>query len=295
MKHVFLIVAVVLVAGLFLFKLGWLERGPSLTRIVPERAAPGSLITLEGDRLGGDPERTLVMFNGVAAETEKVSENAVQVRVPATAHSGLVSALVGDAASNTLFFAVANTPGDETGMPTQARTPRQQMPPGMPPSEMGSSPSMEGGAHEFYDPATARDAIDFELIDKDGKRVKLSDYKGKTLALNFWATWCKPCLDEVPSLERLTKRSGALDVTVLAVSVDKGFDEIEKALPNTNLNILLDPKMEIAHRYGTTKFPETWVISPQGKIVARFIGARNWDSPLFERFFQMVTSGKGMP
>ena len=156
--------------------------------------------------------------------------------------------------------------------------------------------AMMGGqmtAHVFYPKKERQRAKPFELKDPKGTLRKLEDYKGKVLVLNFWATWCPPCMEEVPSLERLTQSAEGQkdDLVVLAVSVDKSAADIEKALPNLKLNVALDPEGTVAEQYGTTKFPETYIIDRQGEIVAKFIGARNWDSPVFQNYLRMIIAG----
>lgn len=299
MKQVFVIIAVVSIILMVLVQHGLFKNSVNLDAIVPSVAGPGEEIILQGKGLEKAPDRTVVFFNDLSAEPKQVMKGAIRVLVPAEARSGLVSVVVGEEATEARFFEVRGgrsaMPPGHAGMMKAAENPKQQLPPGESEAAGPRTGGAMASAHEFYTPDKARDLIDFELNDESGKKVRLSDYKGKVIALNFWATWCKPCLEEIPSLERLTKRSGAMRLVIIAVSVDKSFGEIKKALPDIGLNVLLDPKSEIANKYGTFKFPETWVIDKKGRIVARFIGARNWDSPMFENFFSILQKGGALP
>lgn len=135
---------------------------------------------------------------------------------------------------------------------------------------------------------TNRTAPDFALTDMHGREVRLSSLRGKTVILNFWTKTCRPCLEEMPSLAELTRiLAPRKDVVVLAVSTDEGPDSVKDTLralvgpEEPPFQVLFDPEQKtVADKYGTTMFPETWVIDPRGVIRARFDGARNWSSPL---------------
>lgn len=288
MKQVFSVIAVTLIILLVVVKMGIFSKTASLTAITPDNAATGDIITLTGIGLDTNPSRTLVFFNNLSVPPIKVVSNGIQVQVPEGANSGLVYVVVGDEKTNEKFFKIKGSPSMPPGHPMVG----QNNSTGMNSKNQDISGEM---AHEFYDPDTAKDFIDFELPDENGKKVKLSDYKGEVILLHFWATWCKPCMQEVPSLERLTGRSDSMGLKVIAVSVDNSFEDIKNTLPDVKLNILLDPERKVATEYGTSKFPETWVIDKKGKIVARFIGSRNWDSPTFVRFFSILLDNKTVP
>lgn len=136
--------------------------------------------------------------------------------------------------------------------------------------------------------AQNRIAPDFELSDLEGRKVKLSDYRGKTVILNFWTKTCAPCLEEMPSIANLAKLvEGRKDVAVLTVSTDEGPDAVRDTLrailrvDTPPFPVLFDPGAEVvADAYGTKLYPETWVIDKKGVIRARFDGARDWSSTL---------------
>lgn len=129
-----------------------------------------------------------------------------------------------------------------------------------------------------------RVAPDATFYDHDGKPVRLSDYHGKIVLLNFWATWCGPCIEEAPSLDALAARlrNDLPDVVVLAPALDdEGFPAIDpfvEKLRLSNLTVVHDKKKD-AFKFGTRKLPETWLISREGEIIERFVGALDWSRP----------------
>ncbi len=120
------------------------------------------------------------------------------------------------------------------------------------------------------------EAPDFELADKKGNKVKLSSLRGKPVLLNFWATWCAPCVEEMPSIENLAKRVGD-GLQVVTVSVDEDWEAVDKFFPKgTSLRVLLDASKEVPKRYGSDKYPETFLIDSTGKITQLFYQVK-WD------------------
>jgi peroxiredoxin len=123
-------------------------------------------------------------------------------------------------------------------------------------------------------------APDFTVRDGD-RAVTLSQLKGQVVVLNFWATWCPPCIEEMPSLVQMQQRMKARGVTVLAVSVDVDQSNYERFLREHNVNLLSvrDGNNESNALYGTFKFPETYVIDRSGVVRRKFIGAVDWTEP----------------
>ena len=121
-------------------------------------------------------------------------------------------------------------------------------------------------------------APDFTVQDAD-RKVTLHDLRGKVVVLNFWATWCPPCVEEMPSLVKL--QSNLKDrVVVLAVSVDEDERSYRAFLKKNNVDLLTvrDPQQKSNELYGTFKFPETYVIDRQGVVQRKFIGPVDWTS-----------------
>ena len=122
-------------------------------------------------------------------------------------------------------------------------------------------------------------APDFDLADSSGKQWSLHALRGRPVLVSFWATWCPPCVEEMPSLEALARRLGE-GATVLAVSVDENWDAIRRFFPGgTPLTVLLDPTRQAPARFGTSKFPESFLIAPNGQVRHAFINQRDWSLP----------------
>lgn len=122
-------------------------------------------------------------------------------------------------------------------------------------------------------------ARDFTVKDAD-RTVSLHDYRGKIVLLNFWASWCAPCVEEIPSLVQLQKMMGP-KVEVVAVSIDEDANAYHKFLREHNVDLLTvrDPQQRTSTMYGTTGWPETFVIDRSGVIRRKFVGPVDWTSP----------------
>ena len=121
-------------------------------------------------------------------------------------------------------------------------------------------------------------APDFSLPSLGGKKVSLSEFKGKAVFINFWATWCPPCKDEMPSMERVYREQKANGFEILAVSIDKGTKEVEAFRKEHGLSfpILLDPDMLVAAIYELAFVPTTYLIDRSGNVVHRETQYRDW-------------------
>jgi peroxiredoxin len=118
-----------------------------------------------------------------------------------------------------------------------------------------------------------------------GAPVALEALRDRVVLVNFWATWCKPCEDEMPAMERLYRRLRPEGFELLAVSVDDGDAEVAAFRERLGLSfaILRDPDRRVATRYQSLRFPESFLVGRDGTIAARFIGPREWDAPEYER------------
>jgi peroxiredoxin len=111
--------------------------------------------------------------------------------------------------------------------------------------------------------------------------VTLSQFRGQVVVLNFWATWCLPCVQELPSLVEMQRRMKAKGVTVIAVSVDVDENAFRHYVKDHNVNLLTvrDGSGKINALYGTFKFPETYIIDRKGVLQRKFLGAVDWTDP----------------
>jgi cytochrome c biogenesis protein CcmG/thiol:disulfide interchange protein DsbE len=138
-----------------------------------------------------------------------------------------------------------------------------------------------------------RPAKDFSFS-LDGKPARLSDFRGKIVVLNFWATWCPPCVEETPALNKLQVALSPLGGTILGVSLDddaKTYDDFLKAF-TVGFPTYRDPGKRIAPTYGTTMYPETYIIDPKGRIDRKIIGPQDWTSPTMLDYFKSLAAGQ---
>ena len=137
-------------------------------------------------------------------------------------------------------------------------------------------------------------AEDFPL-EIAGRPGHLTDLKGKVVILNFWATWCPPCVEETPALNRLQKYIESRNGVILGVAADEDAAAYEKFLhdqgvvfPTYRDPATKDNHSPIAQEYGTAMYPETYIIDRRGKIARKFIGFQQWDSPDMLAYFDSV-------
>lgn len=130
-------------------------------------------------------------------------------------------------------------------------------------------------------------APDFALRDLQGRTVRLSDYRGKIVFLNLWATWCPPCREEMPSMERLSRKLQGRDFVMLAVSEDEDPSTVRGFVEQMKLSfpVLLDSQGTLPSRYGVTGYPETFVIDRGGSVIQHVIGPEDWDSQAALQYF----------
>jgi peroxiredoxin len=134
-------------------------------------------------------------------------------------------------------------------------------------------------------------APDFSLPGLDGRMISLSDYRGKVVVVNIWATWCPPCVDEMPSLEKLYQEFKADSFTILAVSIDSaGAATVAPFLKKHGLTfpVLLDAQSSVRTSYRTTGVPETFIVNKKGILVEKVIGPRDWAAPEVLRYIRQL-------
>ncbi|TMJ66781.1 MAG: TlpA family protein disulfide reductase [Alphaproteobacteria bacterium] len=150
---------------------------------------------------------------------------------------------------------------------------------------------------EFVPSSQPFAAPTISLTDSDGHTLELSALRGKLVLVNLWATWCEPCLREMPSLERLQSRLGER-IAVLAVSEDRGGNKaVEPFIAKLGLKsvkIYIDPKSEVGHAFGARGLPTSFLIDREGKVLGRVEGAAEWDSPKILGVLEPLLSGDGV-
>jgi len=136
-------------------------------------------------------------------------------------------------------------------------------------------------------------APDFTLETLDGETVTLSDYRGKVVFLNFWASWCPPCRAEMPSMERLNEVFDGRDFVMRAINVEQDPASVHHFLEQDPpaFTVLLDPDQKAQRLYQVYRFPESFLIDKQGVVLERFVGGRNWSSVDFMKQLDRLTKG----
>lgn len=137
-----------------------------------------------------------------------------------------------------------------------------------------------------------RPAQDFTLADVDGEESRLSDYRGKVVMLNFWASWCPPCRHEMPSMQRLYEKYADQGLVVIGVNQwedeDLVFEFVGRLEPEPTFPVLLDRDSKVAEQYGVKGLPTTWLIDREGKLRYRAMGGRDFDHPAIEALIQSL-------
>ena len=135
----------------------------------------------------------------------------------------------------------------------------------------------------------------FTLGTLDGGRASLTDHRDKLVVLNFWATWCQPCVLEMPSLEALWQRYRARGLLVVGVSVDRGSPRslLEPYVRNLKLTfpILLDPDSKTSNGWRVTALPATFIVRPGGDVTGMAVGAREWNSAAMQALIERLLPG----
>ncbi|HUY12276.1 MAG TPA: TlpA disulfide reductase family protein [Terriglobia bacterium] len=124
--------------------------------------------------------------------------------------------------------------------------------------------------------------------------VLLRDDRHQVLVVNFWATWCPPCVSEAPSLEKFAERVKPLGVKVLGVSVDQDVAALTSFIATHDITfpVARDPNQFLSARFGTFKFPETYIFDRNGRLAEKVIGTTDWDDPRMIQFVQALADWK---
>lgn len=183
-------------------------------------------------------------------------------------------------------------------------------------SSPGAATETDGDPEDLLAPRpVSRPAPAFALPNRTGKLVRLSDFTGRWVLLNFWATWCEPCKDELPHLAALAEALAGQPLQVVLISVDDRFEDVDGLSRNVsasaashkliaafeqasamlqdrlaNVTNLIDPQAATPKAFGTSKYPETYLIDPRGRLVAWFVGPKPWAHPDAIRYLKNAIS-----
>ena len=131
------------------------------------------------------------------------------------------------------------------------------------------------------------------LYDAGGRAAKLGPQLAPVTLVHFWATWCPPCIQEIPALQRLSRDfAGQHDFTLVMVAVSDSSDKVRSFLGANAEGVLFDPKWEVANRYGTDKLPETYLVV-NGRVLRKFVGMTDWDNPEIRRELESHLKSSG--
>ena len=147
------------------------------------------------------------------------------------------------------------------------------------------------------EPGPAPEEVTF--VAENGSSVSLTDFRGQVILLNLWATWCAPCLNEMPTLDRLKAELGSDEFDVIAVSVDKaGVEKSKLFLERTgaqHLELFVDATMSLNFAWSAYSLPTTILIGRDGEEIGRSVGDKDWDSPEVKRFLKAVIADTAEP
>ncbi len=136
-------------------------------------------------------------------------------------------------------------------------------------------------------------APDFTVPALPSGSLNLKSYQGQVVLVNFWATWCPPCVEETPSLVEFSDKLKARGVVVLGISVDDNLDALKNFSEANHISFPVgsDPDRALAARYGTYQFPETYILDRHGRLAEKIIGPTDWSDPRIQEFVLSLAGG----
>ncbi len=137
-------------------------------------------------------------------------------------------------------------------------------------------------------------APSFELVNLNDKKIRLEDYRGKVVAVNFWASWCPPCRKELPSMQRTYEAFKDKGFVILAVNIGESWDTVAPFLGNFTLKfpILFDSQSKIVDQWKVFGLPSTFILDKKGNVTHRINGGRDWDDPVFRKALLKIIEAK---
>jgi len=184
------------------------------------------------------------------------------------------------AAVGVALYAAAIAPTSEPTAPATVRPSAEpESPPAPAAQAVGPSVDLALKHLDLIKPSKPKVADDFALPMPDGLSFRLSEQRGKVVLVNFWATWCPPCLEEMPAMERLWRRHKDAGFVLVAISLDADPKKVPPFVSARKFSfpVALDPKMAVAEKYGVRALPSSFVIDRQGLMAGVALGPRSWD------------------
>lgn len=144
-------------------------------------------------------------------------------------------------------------------------------------------------------------AARFELQDDAGRKRSIEEFRGKVVVLHFWATWCAPCIEEIPQWVELARKFRGKPIVFVAVSLDQKWEDAHryldpKKLPD-NVVSLLDPDTKVPDLYGSYQFPESYLLTPDLMVLSKWVGQQEWEgarmSEVLDRVIELTVGRKG--
>ena len=161
-----------------------------------------------------------------------------------------------------------------------------------------AAPPLPEMSHTLTTLKPAKAAKNFTLPDLDGKPHKLSDYRGKVVLVNFWATWCPPCRREMPSMERLSKRLKDQPFVILAINQQEDPEQVfvftGQLDPSPTFPILFDRNSKVANAWSVQGLPASFIVDQKGRVVYRAMGGREFDHPEIEQAIRKLLKMNGL-
>ena len=156
-------------------------------------------------------------------------------------------------------------------------------------------PALVSGIAELGGQWVDRPAPPLKLQDVQGQPVDLREHRGKVVFLNFWASYCEPCRQEMPSMERLVRDYQDQGLVMIAVSYDKEPEEVQRFMSSflperqeSSMKLWMDPSGESGRVFGTELIPETYILDREGQVVARFVNSYDWTRPEVRTFLERL-------
>lgn len=149
------------------------------------------------------------------------------------------------------------------------------------------------GRGEARSPEGPRSAPAFELKDRAGRARPLTEWKGQVVLVHFWAKWCPPCLPEIPRFLKLAEAYAGRPLVLALVSLDPSWTEASQALPAAlpdSVVPLLDPEGKVPDLFGTYQYPETYLISRDQRVLAKWVGPQDWNTPAIRELIESALS-----